>query len=118
MKQAIMMTACLALMACGGGGNGRSDRGYGTPLVRVASGAIADACVRAGRQGATRQRCGCIQAVADRDLSGADQRLAVTFFADPHRAQEIRQSDNPRHEAFWQRYKAFAARAEAQCRGT
>jgi len=55
--------------------------------------------------------------VADRDLSRADQRLAVTFFADPHRAQEVRQSDNPRDEAFWQRYKAFASRAENICRG-
>jgi len=41
----------------------------------------------------------------------------VTFFADPHRAQEVRQSDNPRDEAFWQRYKAFASRAENICRG-
>ncbi len=119
MKQAILMTACLALVACGGG-NSRTERGYtgGGVQVRTASGAVADACVRAGRKEANTRRCGCVQAVADQDLSASDQRLAVTFFSDPHRAQEIRQSDNPRHEAFWQRYKAFAARAETVCRAT
>ncbi|MGP6088273.1 arginine transporter [Antarctobacter jejuensis] len=118
MKQAIMMAACLALVACGGG-NSRTDRGYTAgSRVLMASGPVSDACLRAGRSAASRQRCGCVQAVANRDLSASDQRLAVTFFADPHRAQEIRQSDNPRHEAFWQRYKAFAARAETLCRGT
>ncbi|WP_417211541.1 arginine transporter [Antarctobacter sp.] len=117
MKQAVILAACLGLAACGGGT--ASKRSYGAaPQVRVSSGPIADACMRAGRSGASRQRCGCVQTVADSDLTSSDQRLAVTFFADPHRAQEIRQSDNPRNEAFWKRYKAFAARAESVCRGT
>lgn len=116
MKQAVILAACLGLAACGGGT--ASKRSYGAaPQVRISSGPIADACVAAGRQGATRRLCGCVQGVADRDLSVSDQRMAVSFFSDPHRAQEIRQSDNPRHEAFWQKYKAFAARAEQVCRG-
>jgi hypothetical protein len=115
MKHAVILAACLALAACGGGN--RVDRGPSSAQVRVASGPIADACLRAGRKDATRRLCGCVQNVADRDLTGADQRLAVGFFANPHRAQEIRQSPNPRHEAFWQRYKAFVARAESVCRG-
>lgn len=109
------MAACLAVAACGGGN--RADRGVYAPQVKIASGPIADACVRAGRKGATRQLCGCVQGVADQSLSSADQRLARTFFADPHQAQVIRQSDNPRHEEFWRRYKAFAERAEQLCRG-
>lgn len=118
MKQAILLAACVALVACGGG-NSRTERGYsGGAQVRTASGPVADACQRAGRKAASARRCGCVQAIADRDLSASDQRLAVTFFSDPHRAQEIRQSDNPRNEAFWKRYKAFAARAETACRGT
>lgn len=78
---------------------------------------MSDACLRGGRRGATRQVCGCVQSVADQDLSRADQRMAVSFFSDPHQAQVIRQSDNPRHEAFWDRYTAFAERAERICRG-
>ncbi|ASP23126.1 arginine transporter [Antarctobacter heliothermus] len=117
MKQAVILAACLGLVACGGGNS--SKRSYGAaPQVRVSSGPISDACLRAGRSGATRQRCGCIQSVANSDLTSSDQRLAATFFADPHRAQETRQSDNPRNEAFWKRYKAFAARAESACRAT
>ena len=117
MNKMILLAACLGLVACGGGiSSNRGDSG-GTQ-VRVASGGISDACLRAGRSGASRKRCGCIQAVANSDLTSSDQRLAVSFFSDPHRAQEIRQSDNPRNEAFWKRYKAFAARAEKVCRGT
>ena len=43
--------------------------------------------------------CGCVQSAANRELNAADQRLAASFFADPPKAQDIRQSDNPRHEA-------------------
>ena len=43
-------------------------------------------------------------------------RLAATFFADPHRAQEVRQSRSRRHEAFWERYENFGQAAETFCR--
>jgi hypothetical protein len=41
--------------------------------------------------------------------------LAATFFSDPHRSQEIRQSDRSSHEVFWKRYKKFGARAQQMC---
>lgn len=81
-----------------------------------ANGSIKTACLRADRKAATPQLCGCVQAVANRTLSGADRALAVKFFADPHHAQEIRQSDNRRHEIFWDKYKAFTRQAERTCR--
>lgn len=48
-------------------------------------------------------------------MSKRDQRMAARFFRDPDRAQEIRMSDRPSHEQFWDRYKAFSATAEAFC---
>lgn len=76
---------------------------------------IRKACLKAGRAGATRVMCSCIQDVADTRLKRKDQKLAAKFFKDPHKAQEIRQSDNNTHEAFWQRYKAFGLAAEETC---
>lgn len=79
------------------------------------AGVIERACLKSDRQAATRLICGCIQDVADVTLDRRDQRLAATFFRDPHRAQEIRQSDRASHEAFWQKYKEFGATAETYC---
>jgi len=76
---------------------------------------IRKACLKAGRDGATTQLCTCIQSVADLSLKRKDQRKAAGFFKDPHRAQVVRQSDNPRNAAFWQRYKAFGLEAEETC---
>jgi len=76
---------------------------------------IRKACLKAGRASASRALCSCIQQVADTRLNRKDQKLAATFFKDPHRAQEIRQSDNYSHEVFWTRYKAFGAAAEKSC---
>lgn len=118
-RTGLLLLAVAALAACGGNGN-RAERNYNAftgPRVAFSSGPVSDACLRAGRKGASRSLCGCVQAVANDDLSGSDQRIAVKFFADPHQAQEMRQSDNPRHEAFWLRYKAFTAKAERICRG-
>lgn len=111
----ILGLACFALAACGGGN--RVDRYAGGMTYSFASGPISKACERSDRKAANRRLCGCIQAVADRSLSGADQRLAAKFFKEPHMSQEIRQSDRSSHEIFWQRYKAFAATSEQQCRG-
>lgn len=49
-------------------------------------------------------------------LTPRDQRLAATFFSDPHRAQEVRQSRRRQHEAFWERYENFGVAAETFCR--
>ena len=80
------------------------------------AGSIERACLSSDRP-KSRALCGCIQQAADVTLNGRDQRMAARFFADPHRAQEVRQSDRRRDEAFWQRYEQFGATAEAYCRG-
>lgn len=79
------------------------------------AGPIERACLNSDRRAASRALCGCIQDVADITLSGRDQRLAASFFRDPHKAQVIRQSDRHSHEVFWQKYKAFGRTAEAYC---
>jgi len=81
-----------------------------------ARGQIERACMASDRKARSRELCGCIQAVADDTLSGAQQRRAVSFYRDPHAAQEVRQSDSPGDEAFWADYRAFGDRAERVCR--
>lgn len=83
----------------------------------LSAGPISRACLTSGRKAANHGLCNCIQYVADAALTRSDQRLAAKFFRDPHMAQEIRQSDRANHEAFWQRYKVFGAKAEAACQG-
>lgn len=89
--------------------------GIGTPPPAAAS-SIAQACSASARAAGNIRLCGCIQQVADRTLTRRDQRLAASFFQDPHLAQEMRTSDRARDEAFWERYKGFAATAERYCR--
>ncbi|MDU8929869.1 hypothetical protein RXV86_20985 [Alisedimentitalea sp. MJ-SS2] len=131
MRIFIAITACLALVACGGGGYRKAARDVGPSKVRTvptgqpassqpavrrfASGPISQACMASDRKARSRERCGCIQAVANDTLSASDQRLAVTFYGDPHRAQVIRQSDDAGHERFWQTYKDYAQSAAAVC---
>ena len=79
------------------------------------AGILGRACMRSDRKAATRPMCNCIQQVANQSLSRADQRLAASFFADPHKAQEIRQSDMRGHEQFWSRYKEFGTIVAASC---
>lgn len=81
-----------------------------------ATGPIYRACQAEGRKSASRARCGCIQAVADRSLSGTDQARGAKYFANPGRLQEVRQSDNAGNERFWLAWKAFGQDAAAQCR--
>jgi len=82
----------------------------------VNAGVIESACLKSDRKAANRALCGCIQDAADLTLDRRDQKMAATFFRDPHKAQEIRQSDNRSHEAFWKRYKQFGSTAETYCR--
>jgi phytoene dehydrogenase-like protein len=104
----------VALLAgCGGG---RYDR-EPAQAMRLSSGPISKACMSSDRKARNSALCGCIQTVANQDLSGRDQRLAVSFYRDPHRAQEVRQSDRPGDESFWLRYKTYAERSEQLCRG-
>lgn len=86
---------------------------FATPIS--AGDVIQKACLKSGRPAATRELCTCIQTVADSFFKAKDQRLAASFFSDPHKAQEIRQSDRRSHEIFWTRYKEFGAAAEQLC---
>lgn len=79
------------------------------------AGPIGQACLGSERAAGNRAVCSCIQAAADQMLSTRDQRLAASFFSDPHLAQEVRQSDRRTHEVFWKRYRAFGQFAEARC---
>jgi hypothetical protein len=116
--------------ACGGGtryssSNANSQRYSNTsnasysqgarPKVLFASGPIATACRAAGRKQASRARCGCVQAVANRSLTSSEQRRGAAFFSDPHKAQVTRQSDNPANEKFWKKWKAYGVQASKQC---
>ncbi|GGB24539.1 hypothetical protein [Allosediminivita pacifica] len=113
-KAVILMTAGLALAACGGGN--RVDRFNSAPRVLYASGPIKSACQSSGRTQASSALCGCIQAVADTTLTGGDQRKAVRFFREPHEAQVVKMSKTAYDDEFWDRYEDFANRAERSCR--
>lgn len=107
-----ILLGCVALLtACGNRVSTRS------PQMAFASGPISTACMRADRKSASRSLCGCVQAVANRELSNRDQSRAAKFFAEPQKAQDTRQADGAGSEAFWKRYKAFAGRAASSCRG-
>lgn len=113
MKKIVLLSVILGLAGCGGG----SDRGAGQvrAVQPVASGPISTACLQSDRAARSASLCGCIQAVADRTLSGAEQRRAVGFYKDPHSAQVIRQSDSGRDRSFWRSYTDYAMQAERVC---
>ena len=102
MRYFLMAGALASVAACGGGG-------------RVVSGDISAACMAADRRDASPALCSCIQQVANQSLSGGDQARAATFFANPQLAQDTRQSDDSRKEAFWKRYKIFGELAADAC---
>lgn len=77
--------------------------------------AIEHACLRSDREAKSRQLCGCIQQAANLTLAGPDQKLAASFYKDPQKAQDIRQSNNRSHERFWDRYKDYAETASTFC---
>ncbi len=81
----------------------------------VEAGSMQRACMQSDRKAANRSLCRCIDKAARKTLSSSDQRLAATFFKNPHRSQEIRQSDRASHEKFWKRYKKFGVQAQKMC---
>ena len=81
----------------------------------VSAQAIERACLRSDRDAKSRQLCGCIQQAANLTLAAPDQKLAATFYDDPQKAQDIRQSRNRSHERFWGRYKDYAEVATTFC---
>ena len=81
----------------------------------ASAGPVESACLKSGSSAANPALCVCIQQVADMTLSSSDQKMAARLIKDPDKAQEIRASDNDRHEAFWLRYKNVGATAESFC---
>lgn len=119
MRILIAVMALGALAACGGGPrDGGTRTGYAPSPFLFAKGPLQQACQAAGRKGASRGRCGCVQAVADKTLSQGDQRRGASLWNDPARIQEIRQSDAAGNERFWLEWKGFAAEASRLCEGT
>ncbi len=117
-RMSLALGALVGLAACGGGSQ-NVTRGYGAPTL-YATGPIQKACAAQDRRAATPTRCGCVQAVANLELSSADQRRAVRYFKDPHKLQEVRQNQdsNPGNKRFWAAWKAYGQRAEQMCSGT
>ncbi|AWI82964.1 hypothetical protein CEW88_04370 [Alloyangia pacifica] len=106
----IYLVTILALVAGCGGGSGSGHRYYAT-------GPVSKACMSSDRKARNDALCGCVQAAANDELRGGDQRRAVKFYRDPHQAQEVRQSDRRSDKDFWTRYSAFVKRAERMCTG-
>lgn len=77
--------------------------------------AIENACLRSDRQAKSRALCSCIQQAANLTLTASDQKLASTFYRNPEKAQELRQSPRRAHEIFWNRYEEYAETARAFC---
>lgn len=111
MKQVIFLAVIVALAGCAG------PKRYGKPTPRVmfATGPIYSACMSSDRKARSRALCGCIQAVANTDLTAGDQRVVATFWDDPQKVQDIRQSDRPNNERLWRSYKAYGGRVERLC---
>ncbi len=107
-----MMSALVALFVVAGCGGGSRFDGNMRGAVLYATGPIQNACLAGGRKGASGARCGCIQAVADRSLSNADQRRGARYFKDPGELQEVRQSSRASDERFWRAWKAFGEQAQ------
>jgi hypothetical protein len=78
------------------------------------AGEIQQACMASGRT-ANSALCVCIQGVANKTLNRSEQRKVARFFADPHRAQEVRQSDRASDERLWTRYRQFGDAAQTYC---
>lgn len=121
MKNVVILGLILTLAGCGGVHRFK-DRGKPSPsrgampiATPYASGAISNACMASDRKARSRQLCGCVQAVADKNLSNGDQARAAKFYSDPQMAQDIRQSDRASDERFWEAYSGYAKQAAATC---
>lgn len=87
----------------------------GTHFAEASSGQIKRACIASDREAATRQRCSCIQHVADQALTRSDQKTVAKWFSDPHQAQKLKMSKSARDDALWDRYQNFGQMAQAIC---
>jgi hypothetical protein len=108
MKNLLILSALIALTACGGS---RTSSGS----TAGATGPISRACLAADRSAASTSLCGCVQRVANAELSSSDRSRVARFFADPEFAHSIRISDTTANDDFWRRYQTFVASARNQC---
>lgn len=117
MKTTVLALVALSTLAACGGGTATSftTRGAIAPVQLFATGPLQRACLAQDRKAANSARCGCIQAVADQQLSSAEQRRGVRVFKDPHKLQEWRQSDRASDNAFWRVWKAYGQSAAKVC---
>ncbi len=76
---------------------------------------IEKACLRSDRDAKSPALCGCIQQAANMTLNPRDQKLAASFYRDPSKAQDIRQSERRNYARFWERYKIYLETAQAIC---
>jgi hypothetical protein len=81
----------------------------------AAANPIERACLQSERAAGNQGLCNCIGAAAERTLSRRHMRQGARFFADPQRAQDVRQSDRRAHEELWQAWRQFGETAEAMC---
>ena len=101
MKQFLLIAFCAASL---------------TAVAQVADAAqIRQACMASDRSAATRDRCSCIQRVADQALTRSDQKTVAKWFKDPHQAQVLKMSKSARDDALWDRYQNFGQMAQAIC---
>lgn len=116
MKNLLILGMIVVLAGCGGNrSKGNTGRGAAPLYAPTASGPIKSACLASDRKARSNHLCGCIQAVADRHLTGGEQRRAVSFYANPQSAQDIRQSKSANDERFWKSYSEYAKQAERIC---
>lgn len=135
-RVSVFITLLAGLSACAGGSQYSSQRAVKAPVNYIAvtpgakpvgvqqpaapafgfaTGPIYDACRGAGRESASRQRCGCVQWVADKELTASQQRRGAGYFDNQAELQEVRQSDAARNEAFWTAWKAYGEQAKQIC---
>lgn len=109
----LIMTSVLA--ACGGGIREASTDRRIVSTSPIAFGPITKACLQSDRKKKSRALCSCIQAAANKTLTKSEQRRSVAFYNNPHMAQQIRQSDRPQDEKFWDAYAAYGREAQKMC---
>ena len=122
MLRIIITLSMVGLLASCGGNRSSSkssggQRGYSlTPSkpVLFATGPIASACIAADRKAASRARCGCVQAVANRNLNSSEQARGVSFIKDPQKAQDTRQAGGS-GTRFFKKWSAYGTEAERLC---
>ncbi|MFU1476478.1 hypothetical protein ACM25N_01680 [Roseovarius sp. C7] len=137
MKNLLILGLALTLAGCGGYHKAKRDSGRSAPRSisgpiaitpsasttvisapaskPFANGPLQKACISSDRKARNSQLCGCIQAVANRTLNSSQQARAVGFYRDPHSAQEVRTSDRPGDERFWETYASYAETAKRTC---